>query len=145
MSEEEIDFEAESAAFEQQYEAGDRAALLHVIVAAWAHRQAVPEWAGAELARLSMRADDGNIASWDDVFGRPWGSGQQRGARTRGRALGAYLAVQDQIAEETRTTGKRPAIDNELLERAAKRSGVGGRSTVEKLYALVTRAVKAKS
>jgi hypothetical protein len=142
---EEIDFDAESAAFKKQYEAGDGAALLHMIVAAWAHRQVVPEWAGAELMRLCIRAGDGNIASWDDVFGKPWGSGQQRGARTRGRALGAYLAVQDQIAEETRATGKRPPIDNELLERAARRSGIGGRSTIGELYALVERAVKAKS
>jgi hypothetical protein len=144
MSEDSIDFAAESYRFEEQYfwyrEGID---LLDAVLLAWRHRQLVPDWVGQNLARIRQQGRDGNIESWDDLFGKPWGSGQQRGAWTRTRAVGAYLAVQELIAEEALTTGKPPAIDSALFERAGRRSGIGGRSTVAELYSLVKRAIEA--
>jgi hypothetical protein len=145
---EEIDFEAECALLKKQFEdQGDRTTVLHAILLAWANHHAVPDWAGAELARIRQQAADGNINSWDDVFGKPWGSGQQRGAQRRAMAGTAYLAVRKMIDDIAKARqGKEPPINNELFEKVVKRHNLQfGRSTLAKLYARVARAVRDRS
>jgi hypothetical protein len=139
---EEFDFAAESAALKEQFDTGDGRALLDVIQLAFAHHQRVPEWAGAALMGIIQRAEDGAFASWDQPFGPPQRMGTPKGAIRRSRERLAHAAAEDEFAKQAKEQGKRPALDNEFFEAAARRSGLGGRSTVMQLYSAFAKKLR---
>jgi hypothetical protein len=73
----------------EQFEAGDKDALLWVLMICSQRNWRLPEWAREEFYTLYWRGAWGEMKSWDDVFGKPWGGGQRRAAiaRSKGQSI----------------------------------------------------------
>jgi hypothetical protein len=126
---EEIDFEVEAATLKAQYEAGDRRALWQAIVFFAAHHPQMWDWLAAEIVAVDLLAEDGKLATWNDVFGQdPWRlwDGQQRGKQTFGRRWEVYNCVRSRWA-----SGE--AIGDRLFEEIGVHLGLS-KTTVSNLY-----------
>lgn len=131
----EIDPKAELHLFKKRYEQGDKLALTDAIVLCQLNHEPLPEWILNELASLTVEGRAGKFPSWDDVLGKPWGEGQQRAARTNARRweVAAELLVR---------MGRGDKMIAETFEDVGRATGVGGKSTVARLWSPVARAIK---
>jgi hypothetical protein len=111
----------------EEFEAGDKDALLWVLMICSQCNYRMPEWAREEFYWLYWRGARGEFESWDDVFGKPWGPGQQRAAVTNHKGFDIWGRVR------TLHTKEHAPIDNELFERVGKEFGVS-RSVASRLY-----------
>jgi hypothetical protein len=111
----------------ERFEAGDKAALLWVIMICAQTNWRMPEWAREAFYEIYWTAASGEIESWDDLFGKPWGPGQQRAAVTNHKAPYIWRRVRLLHTKED------APIDNELFERVGKEFGVS-RSVASRLY-----------
>jgi hypothetical protein len=130
-----IDHDAESANFLAAYEAGDKQALWQAIIYCAMNRIPAFGWLRNCLYAIDNDAEAGKVDRWDDVFGKPWGKGQQRRARNWAQRFKVHGAVVD----EQRRTGQ--PINNDLFDRVAKKFKFG-HSKVGELYAGVKDAIE---
>jgi hypothetical protein len=65
------------------FEDGEKDALLFAIVFAARNDVPLPRWAAEAYLVIWQRAREGEIKSWDEVFGKPWGKGSRRAAPLR--------------------------------------------------------------
>jgi len=121
------DFSEDLAAERKSFEKGDKAALLRTLWLCAAHRLPLPDWAGDAIGFACFAAWDGEIESWDDVFGKPWGDGQRRRVQTQSRSIDVWTRVRQLVGEEG------AAITNDLFDRVGKEFGLS-RSIVSRLY-----------
>ena len=63
-------------ALESKYDAGDMDALLDAIFECSLHKVALPRWAVNALGHQLHRVRSYQVASWDDIFGKPLKKGQ---------------------------------------------------------------------
>jgi hypothetical protein len=70
----------------------------------------------------------GKLKSWDDIFGKPFPGKRRTGTVTWSR--------QPEVLQEVRRLQKQEKlpIGPELFEKAGRNLGVGGKTTVSKLY-----------
>jgi hypothetical protein len=113
-----------SRIYESEYEAGDKAALMRMIVVCAISGWIIPKWATDIIEGATGFAAWGEIKSWDEVFGKPI-----RRKQARKWMLGerVYLEVLD-----AHCRGK--AIDDLLFERVGKKLKIGGKTKVKELY-----------
>jgi hypothetical protein len=127
------DFSEDLAAERKSFEKGDKAALLRILWLCAAHRLPLPDWAGDAIAAACFAAWDGEIESWDDVFGKPWGDGgQRRAVQTNSRGVEVWTRVRRLVDEEG------AAITNDLFDRVGEEFGLS-RPIISRLYYAVDK------
>jgi hypothetical protein len=138
----EIDPAAEADAFLQAYAAGDKRALWQAVVYCAAHRIPLWDWLGDGLLLIDNAAEAGEIRSFDDVFGKPWGRGQRRGRQSWAKRYKVFDAVRKAATGGgTLKAGEELPINNKLFDQVAKKFKFK-RSTVGRLYAPLVRAIR---
>src|SRR5438876_12302903 len=100
-----------SRIYESEYEAGDKAALMRMIVVCAISGWIIPKWAADEIHGAAGFALWGEIKSWDEIFGKPI---------RRKRAL-KWKHVDRVYFEICEAHLKREPIDDELFERIGKK------------------------
>jgi hypothetical protein len=129
-----VTFEDYSALQRKGYEAGDKAALLQMILLCVEHQKPLPDWAGTAFEELYHQVIMGGARSWDDAFGSPHPKGRHVNAvRLEKLKYKVHRRVRDIHDKE------RVPIDNELFERVGRELGIGGKTTVSELYGKVER------
>jgi hypothetical protein len=118
------------------FDAGDGAALLRIVRFCSIYGWPLPGWAGQAFDSICARAEQGDVASWDDVFGKPFAGKQRRAVQTRSRRYEVWGKVRDIVEAES------APVTNELFERVGRELGIGGKSTVSDLYYEVDQAVR---
>jgi len=111
----------------KRFEAGHREILLRTVFAYAEAKRPMPQWVTTALRDISWRAMNGEIESWEDVFGKPWGRGQRRTALTRRRQLELYWRIRTLHEKEG------ASVNNELFERVGKDFGLS-RSVASRFY-----------
>jgi hypothetical protein len=71
VADDDFDFDRESELLRENYESGDKSALLKTIYAAFVLREPVPEWAARAFVDACDFVRMGGARSWDEVFGDP--------------------------------------------------------------------------
>ena len=94
----------------EDFEAGDKNALLWVVMTCAQSNWKMPEWAREALYDIYWRGASAEIESWDEVFGKPWRRGQRRTAQTWAKQPDIWLRVR-----KLHKAGA--SINNELFER----------------------------
>lgn len=123
-------------ALREQYDAGDRVALLEAVhLCAW-HELVLPEWAALKFMAAYREAAHARAASWDDVFGKPW-PGKHLASLRRRREL--ILPVRARIRELLQHRDP-PPLDEELFESVGKEFGIGKTLCQEFYYGPRTRS-----
>jgi len=112
--------------YRKDFEAGDKNALLWVIMICCQCNWRMPEWAREAFYDIYWRGLYAEFESWDDVFGKPWGGGQRR-AITRHKQK--YIWARVRILHKKEGA----PINNELFERVGKEFGVS-RSVASRFY-----------
>jgi hypothetical protein len=113
--------------YREDFERGDKHALLLVIYTCAECRWKIPQWATVAFVDMYMRGLYAEIESWDDVFGKPWGDGrQQRTARSEAATPYIFKRVMQLHREGA-------PITNELFERVGEEFGIS-RPQVSKYY-----------
>jgi hypothetical protein len=114
--------------YEDRFKCGDYQILLWAIDHYAQSGQPIPKWAAEALEDRLFRAVTGELGSWDEAFGSLYAKGTQR-RRIYGlsRMLDVLFLVR-QLHKEGHP------IDDHLFERVGKELGVGGKTTVKKLY-----------
>jgi hypothetical protein len=72
---------------------GDKSALLGAVYFCAKYRLPLPEWAGEAFEAARDRARSGEIDSWDDVFGKPWGDGRRKARWMKSRSAQIWFDV----------------------------------------------------
>jgi hypothetical protein len=106
----------------------DPGAVLDAIRFCFVCRIDVPEWARRAFLDIHARGKTGEFKSWDEGWGRPLTKGQ---FERFNRDLVAWFQVREKI--EARPAGE--PIDDELFEKIGRDLGIGGKSTVKRIYA----------
>jgi hypothetical protein len=120
--------QAETAAlFEECYRkfiGGDGRALLEAVALSMACRMPAPEWVAEGFMSIWEEACGGQVASWEERFGKPWGYGTRSAARSR-------PAVVWWRVDELVTSGR--SITNQLFEEIGAELGMS-RAKVSRLF-----------
>lgn len=118
----------------QRFTAGDKMALFGAIRKCANHDLVMPRWVADAFVRGYDEVLNCRVGSWDKAFGKPY-PGKHLNA-LRKRRVNRFLVKQEiesALREGERTTGRRPAIDNELFEAVAQKLHIN-RDLVSKLY-----------
>jgi hypothetical protein len=108
-------------ALREQFEAGDRTALLEAVHRCAWHELTIPEWATVAFMAAYREVAHARAASWDDVFGKPW-PGKHLARLRRRREL--IFPVRARI-QELRQRSDPPPLDEKLFESVGKEFGIG--------------------
>jgi hypothetical protein len=118
-----------------RYENGDKHALFNALYYCGYFKRTLPEWAAEAMANAHSKFVNGQIKSWEDVFGESFPGKRRAGLETSTRSFEIHGEVR-RLREE----GGMP-IGQELFEEAAKnlkigreRGGESGWSTVRRIY-----------
>jgi len=133
------DPEEYSRVSEAEYRAGDQAALMRMIVCCAFNKSALPDWAAKEIIDWGFAAQGDLFGSWDEVFGKPNGKPCpfKPGRRTAYQHKRHQEMFSDRIAWAVYEASKRGRpIDDTLFSEIGRKLGVGGKTTVKRLYAL---------
>jgi hypothetical protein len=120
-----------------EYEAGDKSALMRIIVDCALSKSPIPEWAASILEGAENYAYCGEIASWDEVFGKP-------NSRKRAHVLLRWQRrhkVHSRIIELHHFDGC--PINDELFEKVGRELGIGGKTEVKNLYKAAKAEIRA--
>ena len=124
---------------EDRFNAGDNQILLWAIADCAQNKQPIPEWATDALTDLLYRAVQGDVASWDNVFGKIFRGVQKRRAQTLSRMLDVYYRVCELSTQAP--------IDNALFKRVGKELNLtaSSKTTVQELYLRVKAELESQS
>lgn len=78
---------------QRHFEAGHKSALLETIFYCACLGIPLPQWAKQAFEAARGRARDGELGSWDEVFGKPWGEGRRKAQWMKMRGSKIWLAV----------------------------------------------------
>lgn len=129
------EIESYSTEVRRSYESGDRRALLRMIWLCALYRWPAPEWAATAFDVLYRAALEGEIYSWNDVFGRPAAEPSVE-RQPRERRFEIWGKVRQIVEEEG------GAITPDLFTRVGRELKIQD-SVVAHLYQEVDRAVRA--
>jgi len=76
-----------------EFERGYKGALLKAIYYCALSRFPLPKWAKEAFEAAESRAKSGEIESWDEVFGKPWGVGRRKARLMESRGKQISFAV----------------------------------------------------
>ena len=111
------------------FDGGNKWPLLYAIHQCLLLKRPLPEWLRLAFLDDYESATGYEIKSWDDAFGRPHPKGAHIEKRKRHFEL-RYVITQR--VEKLRSE-KKP-VDNELFDKIGKELGIGGHTTVSKIY-----------
>jgi hypothetical protein len=126
------DFEFESTHSHKLFEEGDKDRLLWFMNFCFVYRRPVPTWATKAFRAAYLKGVRFEIASWDEVFGRPLKKGKQLAAERRKAAI-AERVLELVLRARHEEKPKKP-INKELFESIGKKLGVGGTVAAEIYY-----------
>jgi hypothetical protein len=116
----------------RDYQSGNKRHLFDTIYFCAANKRKLPDWAREMIIMAHLRSRYGRLKSWEEIFGKPFPGKSRKGILTKARALEVWIAVRQRV--EKRQSTKDQPIDEGLFEEVGKELGVGGHSTVSKLY-----------
>jgi hypothetical protein len=119
---------------ETEYNAGDHAALMRVIVASALCKRKIPEWAAEILHGAYGFAVWGELSSWDKVFGKP--------SPARKSVIQKWARRNEVWAKIIELNHNGSPIDDRLFERVGRELGIGGKTETKRLYANVRDALE---
>jgi len=119
--------EAYSRVCEAEYGAGDKAALMRMIVFSALNKSPIPEWAAQVLDGAYGFAVWDEIASWDEVFGKP--------SRKRGHVIRKWMRRHEVWAKITEASLRGSPKDDDLFSAVGIELQIGGKTEVKRLYA----------
>jgi hypothetical protein len=124
-----VTFEEYSALQRSEYEAGDKAALLQMILLCVQDQRPLPDWAGTAFEELYHWVITGGARSWDDAFGNPHPKKKHvHSIRLEKLKWKVHTRVRDIHEKEG------VPIDEKLFERVGIEMGIGGKTVVNGLY-----------
>jgi hypothetical protein len=124
----------------EQFEAGDRTALLEAVHRCAWHEMVIPEWAALKFMAAYREVAHARTASWDDVFGKPWPGKKLASLRLRRELI---LPVRARI-QELRQRRDPPPLSEALFESVGKEFGIGKTLCQEFYYGPRTRLPRKK-
>jgi hypothetical protein len=110
------------------YESGNKHALAELISMCATYGRVIPRWAGGEFYRAVRKVERLEVASWDEVFGRPLPKGKRLSAERRKRAM-----VSPVMQGVARRCADGEVLSKELFVRVGKDVGASG-TVVEEVY-----------
>jgi hypothetical protein len=108
---------------------GDKSTILFGIGYCCSNNQPPPPWLAAAFLEAFRRVQDREVASWDDVFGRPLRKHERLDKIRRDREKVGPLLKR---ILERRRAGE--AIDKRLFDEVGGELGIGGSTSTETLY-----------
>src|SRR5262245_12218982 len=118
------DFQALALELKDDYENGHKPALWSVIVLAATGQSIIPDWARDVIMNAHTAVREGNVRSWDDIFGSPLPPGTRQGSlRTKAHQREVYERVLALHRDEGLPIG------DVLFARVGRDLGVGGKTT----------------
>ena len=114
---------------ESEYEAGDKTALMRIVVCCACNKSPIPEWATDILINTYGYAFWGEVASWDLVFGKP--------SRRRKNVSRKWMRKDEVFWKIVLSKEKGRVIDDKLFEEVGRELGIGGKTEVKRMYAAV--------
>ena len=87
----------------------------------------LPSWVAKEICLAHSRSRDGELRSWNDVFGKPFPGKRRKGILTRRKAIYVWQNVRELHEKEGRS------LDNSLFEDVGKKFGFSA-TTAKNLY-----------
>ena len=115
--------------YKDRFERGDKTQILHALAWCIGAQAPVPAWLKQAFCEGCFAARMYEIASWEDVFGRPLKKGKRLG--TARRNLMKSLDICDRV-EEWQNTGK--PIDDRMFAAIGKDLGIGSSTVTKDLY-----------
>jgi hypothetical protein len=114
---------------EAEHNAGDQKAILKCIHLCVIFDLSVPEWAKGAFNEACMTGYSGDLKSWDQVFGHP----PTKDAAKRAARDMVYACEVHEMIDAAAANGE--GLSDELFEKIGRTLGVGGKTTVKRLYA----------
>jgi hypothetical protein len=81
------------ALYQESFRRGNKSALLEVVYFCACFGDPLPKWAMVAFDAAQNRARFGEIESWDEVFGKPWGEGRRKARWTQARGTQIWFTV----------------------------------------------------
>lgn len=117
------------AVLHEQFEAGDRLALLEALHVCAGHELTIPEWAATGYMAAYREVIHHRAKNWDEVFGRPY-PGKHLASLRRRRKLSPVVWTR---IRELRQGANPPVIDEALFERVGAEFEIG-KTVCSELY-----------
>ena len=131
------DVEDYSIEVRRAFEGGERRALLRMLWFCVLYRWPAPDWAANAFDTFYRAALDGDIESWDEVFGRPDSPAPSGGGtQTATRRYAVWGRAKD-IAEREQVP-----INDQLFGRVARELDIDNVTQTREMYEEVERAVR---
>jgi hypothetical protein len=131
------DVEDYSIAVRRAFESGDRRALLRMLWFCVLYRWPAPDWAANAFDTFYRAALEGDIESWDDVFGRPnTPEASVGGTQTANRRFAIWGMAKEMVERD------QAPINDELFGRISRELHIENKKQVAELYEEVERAVR---
>jgi hypothetical protein len=101
--------------YESGFRRGDEYALVNALryCAMWC--RPLPSWVAKKICRAHSQLRDGELRSWNDVFGKPFPGKRRKGILTRRKAVHVWHDVRELHEKESRR------MDDSLFEDVGKR------------------------
>jgi hypothetical protein len=131
------EFQKEIKNCEPRFRRGSKHALFHALFVCIVYCRPLPAWVSKELWLAYCRLRDGQLRSWEDVFGKPFLGKRRKGILTRRKAPFVYAEVCELHEKEGR------ALDDFLFEDVGKTFRIGT-TTAKNLYYEYKRLMQRK-
>jgi hypothetical protein len=112
--------------FQTRFRRGEKHSLISALRWCIVSRRALPSWVSKELWHACELFYEGQLQSWEDVFGKPFPGKRRKGASTRRKDLEVWVRVVERRAEGAN-------VDDLLFEEVGKEFGFGA-TTAKNLY-----------
>jgi hypothetical protein len=116
---------------QRQYEDGDVAKLPEALTLCLAIGLPIPDWLRDAFLEATRCVWSHEVASWDDVFGKPLKKGEQQAAAARRYKLAN--PVWQRVMDRIHRAGEK--VDKELFERVGEEFGIKGTLAAQLYYA----------
>lgn len=130
--------------FKNEFETGDKSAVMRAIKLCLKYRMLPPEWASAAFTTACEKIDSFQSNSWDEILGTPYPKGiHLNRLRKKHRLMhSVWLFIRNEYHKGSKLDNKgnsQPvSIDVELFARAGKEFGIGQTLASEYYYEFET-------
>jgi hypothetical protein len=124
--EKDAEFQANMKNFRTRFRRGEKQCLILALRWCIMSRRALPSWVSKELWHASERYYEGQLKSWEGVFGKPFPGKRRKGASTRRKDMEVWTRVEQRYADGAN-------LDDLLFEEVGKEFGFSA-TTTKNLY-----------
>jgi hypothetical protein len=118
------------------FDGGNKWPLLYAIHQCLLLKRPLPEWLRLAFLDAHDSATGYEIKSWDDAFGRP----HPKGAHIKNQKR--HFELRHVIVQRVEELRSEMPVDKKLFEKIGKDLGIGGSTTVSKIYYEERRRLK---